>query len=628
MAFHDLTTTLQPTYNLLPLLGLGSKFIPTPLFTHGARDLATPGDLTSTMFQFERALRILCFFADQGDTDEDEVDQYNPRMYIPSNWYPPQHTFPRIVQQRLDLFMSRILRLYKCRRSHNNLLPYQRRALRWLRTQDDFVIASCDKNLGPCILEKTQYISRVRGLLSNREAYLRLSEAEAHLQVGNLRTALHDWLHDYKHKLPKNEYAFLARHLKNCQHPFGAFYILLKIHKTPIAERPVVSFSGSLLHALATWCDSKLQPLAQAQRSYIKSSEELKNLLCAFDLPPNAKFFTADARSMYTNIPTDECLDIIQNYLASHLDEFQHVDHHMLHRALRLVMKGNYFTFGDTYWWQRNGAAMGAPPCPAWATLYFAAHEDNCCDLFNDEVICYKRYIDDVIGIWLCQPYDNQRWDAFKNQLNDASALDWDFTDRSRSVNFLDLTFTVENNGLIRTNLYEKPMNLHMYLPPHSAHPPGVLRGLIYGMVGRIYRLCSEPSDRDAHLHKFYRHLLHRGHKPPKVLPIFTSAIHSIMNPPEPALQQQVSSRPMLFKLEYHPEDPPSHALQHIWRTTLSKPPFSRPLATLLSSHRVNPIGVSRMIVCYKRPPNLENLVSSKRNITFKNGPPVSSFFD
>ena len=107
---------------------------------------------------------------------------------------------------------------------------------------------------------------------------------------------------------------------------------------------------------------------------------------------------------MYTNIPTDECLDIIQNYLASHLDEFQHADHHMLHRALRLVMKGNYFTFGDTYWWQRNGAAMGAPPCPAWATLYFAAHEDNCCDLFNDEVICYKRYIDDVIGIWLCQP--------------------------------------------------------------------------------------------------------------------------------------------------------------------------------------------------------------------------------
>jgi hypothetical protein len=118
--------------------------------------------------------------------------------------------------------------------------------------------------------------------------------------------------------------------------------------------------------------------------------------------------------------------------------------------------------------------------------------------------------------------------------------------------------------------------------------PPGVLRGLIYGMVGRIYRLCSPPSDRDAHLHKFYRHLLHRGHKPPKVLPIFTSAIDSIINPPAPDPQQQVASRPLFFKLEYHPEDPPSHALQHIWRTTLSKPPFSRSLATMLSSHRVD----------------------------------------
>jgi hypothetical protein len=628
MAFHDLTTSLQPAYNLLPLLGLGSKFIPTPLFTHSARDLATPGDITSAMYQFERGLRLLCFFADQAATDDDEVNDYNPRMYIPSNWCPPQHTFPGIVQQRLDNFKRSILRLYTRRRSRNNLLPYQRRALQWLRTQDDFVIASCDKNLGPCILEKSQYIDRVRGLLSNRDAYLRLSEAEAHLRVGTLRNALHNWITEYKQQLSKNEFAFLSRHFKNCQHPFGAFYILLKIHKTPIAARPVVSFSGSLMHALATWCDNKLQPIAQAQNSYIKSSEELKNLLCQLELPPNAKFFTADARAMYTNIPTDACLDGIRYYLSNHRDKFQHVDHHMLYRALRLVMKGNYFTFGDTFWWQRNGAAMGAPPCPAWATLYFAAYEDMCCDLFQDELIFYKRYIDDVIGIWICQPNDTQRWESFKTHMH-ASALEWDFTDRSRSVNFLDLTFTVEDNGRIRTNLYEKPMNLHMYLPPHTAHPPGVLRGLIHGMVGRIYRLCSHHSDRDAHLHKFYRHLLHRGHKPPKVLPIFTSAIESFRNPSDPNLQeQQVSNRPLFFKLEYHPQDPPSHALQHIWRTTLLKPPFSRSLAHLSSSHRVNSLGIDRMIVCYRRPPNLENLVSSKRRIAFKNGPPVSSFFD
>ena len=52
------------------------------------------------------------------------------------------------------------------------------------------------------------------------------------------------------------------------------------------------------------WCDDKLQPLAKAQQSYLQSSFELKKLLQALELPPNAVPFTADAQAMYTNIPT------------------------------------------------------------------------------------------------------------------------------------------------------------------------------------------------------------------------------------------------------------------------------------------------------------------------------------
>jgi hypothetical protein len=126
-------------------------------------------------------------------------------------------------------------------------------------------------------------------------------------------------------------------------------------------------------------------------------------------------------------------------------------------------------------------------------------------------------------------------------------------------------------------------------LSKDSAHPPGVLRGLIYGMVGRIYRLCSHPTDRDAHLHNFYRHLLHQGYKPPKVLPIFTGAIKSITHPLEPAPRQQSAARPLFLELKYHPEDPPSRALQHIWQTTLRSlgllPPWNPPVElTLLES--------------------------------------------
>jgi hypothetical protein len=50
--------------------------------------------------------------------------------------------------------------------------------------------------------------------------------------------------------------------------------------------------------------DDKLQKVAQQQKSYFKSSFNLKIELVALqELPPNAGLFSADAIVMYTNIP-------------------------------------------------------------------------------------------------------------------------------------------------------------------------------------------------------------------------------------------------------------------------------------------------------------------------------------
>ena len=78
-----------------------------------------------------------------------------------------------------------------------------------------------------------------------------------------------------------------------------------------------------------------------------------------------------------------------------------HVRHDALVAALNIVMNNYLFKFGDTFWIQNNGAAMGAPPCPAGATVYFAHYEDDSCDVFSHHIIFYKRYIDDVVAIWL-----------------------------------------------------------------------------------------------------------------------------------------------------------------------------------------------------------------------------------
>ncbi len=71
--------------------------------------------------------------------------------------------------------------------------------------------------------------------------------------------------------------------------------------------------------------------------------------------------------------------------------------------ALEIIMKHNFFNFGDTSWLQLTGTAMGTPPAPMYATLYFGIHEkETILRKYGRFFLLYKRYIDDVFGIWHC----------------------------------------------------------------------------------------------------------------------------------------------------------------------------------------------------------------------------------
>ena len=58
----------------------------------------------------------------------------------------------------------------------------------------------------------------------------------------------------------------------------------------------------------------------------------------------------------------------------------------------------------------------------------------------------------------------------------------WELNAPSDKVNFMDLTITI-TEGKISTSLFEKPLNLHLYIPPHSVHPPGLLPGIVHSTI-------------------------------------------------------------------------------------------------------------------------------------------------
>jgi hypothetical protein len=125
---------------------------------------------------------------------------------------------------------------------------------------------------------------------------------------------------------------------------------MMKVHKETLSSRAIMSASGSLLFSLGIWVDSKLQPFACRQQAYFKNSQTLKQQLDATVVPENSYFFTADAVSMYTNIPTDHALQLICDHICTTAHLVTGTPVEALCSALRIVMRCNIFTFGEPFW--------------------------------------------------------------------------------------------------------------------------------------------------------------------------------------------------------------------------------------------------------------------------------------
>ena len=251
--------------------------------------------------------------------------------------------------------------------------------------------------------------------------------------------------------------------------------------------------------------------------------------------------------------------------------------------AIKLVMKGNRMKFGNLFTKQIKGVAMGMSPVPPIANLFVGIfEEENVVDKFDNCINSLKQFIDDGIGMWDHDPdplIDDANWIKFKTTMN-SCGLKWTFSPRSQSVIFMDMTISIEN-GKIETALYSKPLALYLYIPPHSCHSPGVLAGLIYGMILQIHQLCTKEIDVDREMYLFMRRILNRGHNLDKITTLFSKAIinakqylrRSPARRKELLYQKtQAAKRQVYFHLTFHPNHSSSD-IKRAWKRLIYKPP-------------------------------------------------------
>lgn len=643
-SFHDLRSNKnKPIPALRSLLGLGLNFCLHP-------SQQTRIDETGLEIMKKDFCTRLMFAGKEEDAKE------APDLYIKNkDWDPPDAPIP--CMQRLSNFEMELRRIFATRRHKKaptpQLLAHQLDALNWLKEHPEIVVLHTDKNLGPAIMDRERYLDLAwRDHLSDRLTYQKLNFEEAKILQEEAVEKLSYFIRNFESKIGWDNSNFIQKMLQynftdsdSDDRGFSWMYLLAKIHKPKLKTRAIISYSGSLLEGLGRWVDKELKKITACLPYIAKDSKSIVSDLRSKRWPASTSIFTMDAVSMYTNIHLGHALPTIVNFLSAHpkgleIKKASKISVAALEYALELIMSYNLFKFGDCYFLQLAGTAMGAPCAPEWATLYYCIFELEIIPLFP-ELGYYKRYIDDSLGLWTpLHENDLQRREEFRKIVStfgekekffqDNSSLkplQWEVEDFSNTAIFLDLNIHLDIHGICHTSIYEKSLNLYLYIPPHSCHAPGVTKSVIFGMVHRAVNLFSDKNKIPDYLNLCFNRLLRRGHRSSVIKPLFAEALQKHLSGTRPSSASTSSDRPLVFQLPYNPLDPNRKTIQAAFKDCILEPPNEDHWSSLSANDEGAPPNINRLTVCYRRQPSLGSLLSP-RKLRFSQDFSISQYYE
>jgi len=247
---------------------------------------------------------------------------------------------------------------------------------------------------------------------------------------------------------------------------------------------------------------------------------------------------------------------------------------------------------------------MGTSVACVYATIYYSLHEETkLIPTFQSNggpLLFYKRFIDDTFIIWTPKiPF--APIESFLQTLP-FGKLTWTADPPSDSVNFLDLTLSI-SEGAITSKTFVKEHNLHLYLPPTSAHAPGVLKSLIFGNLQRYWKQNTHASDYTKMALDFRHHLLARGHSSDVIDPIFREAASHIDNFRSCPRTARLSNPKLFLHWEFHPKDIPRRQIRSIFERTCSQ--------TLSNSRTLSgkKPSIGHLTIAYSKPKSLDNIL-------------------
>ncbi|XP_069466482.1 uncharacterized protein [Ambystoma mexicanum] len=431
------------------------------------------------------------FFESDLDTEsqalEDDILQMRPKS-----------TFdPQIQNSILDLFEKSVINDLKRINYHStkpvNIKNSQLEHVEQLAKDEDLTIKPADKGGAIVIMDSSYYTRRCLELLNDTVTYTKLDNdpllrIKAIIQKAIDNALENNWIDSKTSQFLINKYPITP-----------VFYGLPKVHKDNINPplRPIVAGTDSIFDPLAIYVDRLLQPLIQEIPTYLKDTTDFLNCLQEIiALDTSCILFSMDVCSLYTSIPHIEGVDAVLWLLLNH----EHIrgNKEFIVELLEIILHNSYFRFQGQYYVQSSGTSMGSAMAPVYANTYMYKFEkENVLDhpFWSFKILTWKRYIDDIFGIW-CGTRDEL--DLFLEHLNSVNnTIKFTMEVGDPSLHFLDVSLQIKE-GHIDTTVYHKPTDVNNLLHFSSFHPKPMLKSLPFSQMLRLKRIISDPAGLDS----------------------------------------------------------------------------------------------------------------------------------
>ena len=265
-------------------------------------------------------------------------------------------------------------------------------------------------------------------------------------------------------------------------------YGLAKIHKDDIPLRPVVSMPGSPYYNIGKKVAEWLERIEESNINC--NTPKLMKLLKSTQLRPNRELVSFDVKSLYTNVPVNEAIEMAATKLfdkENYDNDEMEIDRETFITLAKLSCTDVIFSSPSGYFKQRDGLAMGIQPAGQLANIWLSSFEET----IKDDATIFERYMDDIL-LDVEESKINNRLTSI-NELHEKLQFTLE-RPIDHTIPFLDMKITKLEDGKLETMWYRKPTDTGLTLNYHANAPTKYKRNVIQGLTHRIYNSCSTWS--------------------------------------------------------------------------------------------------------------------------------------